>query len=80
MTPLAVPVFIQGKPRGAKPELPARVVGALRWDYEVGLMSMADVARKYSGIMHPATARRIMNRTSYPDVKSVRNTAAWRPK
>lgn len=53
------------------------LVAAVRWDYEVGLQSQAEIARKYRQVMHPATAYGICARRIHPDVAPVRNNLAW---
>lgn len=53
------------------------LVAAVRWDYEVGLQSQAEIARKYRLVMHATTAYDICARRIHPDVVPVRNNLAW---
>jgi len=54
-----------------------RLVAAVRWDYEVGLVSCAEVVRKYRLVMGESAARRIMSREVQPEVAPVRHALAW---
>lgn len=54
-----------------------RLVAAVRWDYEIGLMSCADIARKYHQVMHHSTVYNICSRDIYPHVAPVRHALAW---
>lgn len=54
-----------------------RLVAAVRWDYEVGLLSRAEVVHKYRLVIAKSTAYQIMAGTLYPDVAPVRHSRAW---
>ena len=80
MPPLVIPVFGQRPPApkaSAAPKLDTRLVAALRWDFEIGLLSMAQVVEKYRLVVSAPTARAIMNRKTYTDVQPARNALAW---
>lgn len=53
------------------------LVAAVRWDYEVGLQSQAEIARKYRQVMHSTTVYDICAGRIYADVAPVRNNLAW---
>lgn len=75
MSGLSIPRFLDLAPVPPKPDgrrnLDRRIVEAIRYDYEIALLSMADVARKYRDVLHPDSARDIMNRATYPGVEPV---------
>jgi hypothetical protein len=76
MTDLTIPRFLDLRivdPRleDERRHLDRRIVEAIRYDFEIGLMTMAQVVRKYHGVVAASTARDIMNRTTYPEVKAV---------
>lgn len=81
MTPLAIPIFT------AQPAAPARqaanrslhprLVAAIRWDYEYGLMSRADVAAKYRLVAGKSCVYDILSGDSYAEVKAQRHALAW---
>lgn len=54
-----------------------RLVATIRWDYEIGLLSRADVVRKYRLVVSQASAYQTMAGTIYPDVKPMRHRLAW---
>ena len=54
-----------------------RLVAAVRWDYEIGLLSQAEIARKYRLVMHATTAYDICARRIHPDVVPMQNPVAW---
>lgn len=80
MTPLAIPVFT-ARPaparQAANRALHPRLVAAIRWDYEYGLMSRAEVVAKYRLVAGRDTVRDILERAAYPEVKAQRHALAW---
>lgn len=70
--PRLVPPSRQGNPT------PARVVAAIRWDYEVGLLSVAQCVARYSTLVSDRTVRGICAGTIQPDVKASRFDLLWR--
>lgn len=74
--PVRIPRFLQPKPRGNA--LPARLVAAVRYDYEIGLMQLADVVRRYSTLLAADTVRDICAGRIYPEVKASRCKLNWR--
>lgn len=53
------------------------LVAAVRWDYEIGLLSRADLARKYRAVLGLSSVYDIAARRIYPEIKSVRHATAW---
>jgi len=74
--PLVIPRLIA--PRTAGNPTPARVVAAVRWDYEYGLLSMAQCAERYSSLLCAHTVRDICAGRIHPDVKASRLKLLWR--
>lgn len=72
---LPIPKFISRT--GGNP-VPARLVAAVRWDYEYGLLSMAQCADRYSTLLASSTVRDICAGRIYPDVKASRLKLLWR--
>ena len=54
-----------------------RLVAAVRWDYEIGLMSRADLVRKYHMVLGLTSVYAICNGTLQPGVASARHALAW---
>jgi hypothetical protein len=80
MTTLDIPRFLDTPmPRqvDGRGRLDRRIVEAVRYDYEIGLLSMAQVVRKYARVIGADAARDIMNRTTYPEVKPKRHPLGW---
>lgn len=69
-----MPVAVEHQPVR---HLDKRLAAAVRYDYEVALLSMADVVHKYRLVISAATARDIMNGLIYPEVKSAHHALAW---
>lgn len=57
--------------------IPRRLVAAIRWDYEHGLMSCADIARKYRMVASRDTVYRICNGRAHPKVPATKHAMAW---
>lgn len=55
--------------------IPEDVVAAIRWDYDDGLMRLADIQAKYAGKVSTAYVSAICYRNARPDVKAKRGTA-----
>jgi hypothetical protein len=79
MTNLDIPRFAAlGRHHGgAQHRLHPRLVAAIRYDYEVALLDMAQVVRKYRLVVNETTAREIMNGVAYPEVKAEHHRLAW---
>lgn len=71
------PVERRKATRAPQEHLDRRLVAAIRYDYEVALMSMADVVRKYHLVVSAWTARRIMHGDVYKEVKAAHHRLAW---
>jgi len=74
--PLVIPRLIA--PRTAGNPTPARLVAAVRWDYEIGLMSVAQCAERYSTLLSAHTVRDICADRIHPGVKASRLKLLWR--
>lgn len=74
--PLVIPRLIA--PRTAGNATPARLVAAVRWDYEYGLLSMAQCVARYSTLLAADTVRDICAGRTHPDVKASRLKLLWR--
>lgn len=59
-TPAAVPATQSG--------LKTRLVAAIRWDFEIGMLSRGQIIRKYEGVAGPWAIRGIVGRTMDPDI------------
>lgn len=57
--------------------LPAGVIAAIRYDYEVALLAMCDVVRKYTEIVGRSTAERIMKGQIHPEIRAAHHRLAW---
>lgn len=75
MVDYTVPVFARmGRHRKAMPcAIPDSLVAAIRWDYEDGLMRLADVQAKYKGQVSASYVAAICYRKARPDVKARRD-------
>jgi len=77
--PLVIPRLIPQAARGNPDKAtPARLVAAVRWDYEVGLLSIAQCIERYGTLLHPNTVRDICAGRTHPDVKASRLKLLWR--
>lgn len=74
--PLVIPRLIA--PRTAGNATPDRLVAAVRWDYEYGLLSMAQCVERYSTLLGTDTVRDICAGRIHPDVKASRLKLLWR--
>ena len=79
---LDIPTFLAPPakpPRPAKPSgINKRLVAAVRWDYETGMLSWAQMQKKYSLALSPGQVRGILAYTIDPDIKPARSVALWR--
>lgn len=57
---------------------PDRLVAAVRWDYEYGLLSQAQCVERYSTLLGAHTVRDICAGRIHPDVKASRLKLLWR--
>lgn len=74
--PLVIPRLIA--PRTAGNATPDRLVAAVRWDYEYGLLSVAQCVARYSTLLAHDTVRDICAGRIHPDVKASRMKLLWR--
>jgi len=74
--PLVIPRLIP--PRTAGNPTPDRLVAAVRWDYEVGLMSVAQCVARYSTLLGKQVVYDICAGRIHPDVKASRLKLLWR--
>ena len=74
--PLVIPRLIA--PRMAANATPDRMVAAVRWDYEYGLLSMAQCVERYGTVIGANTVRDICAGHIRPDVKASRMKLLWR--
>ena len=75
-TPLGIPRLIALRTAGSP--TPDRLVAAVRWDYEYGLLSVAQCVERYSTLLGAGTVRDICAGRSHPDVKASRLKLLWR--
>jgi len=77
LPPLVIPRLVA--PRiTARHATPDRLVAAVRWDYEVGLLSIAQCIERYSTLLAHDTVRDICAGRIHPDVKASRLKLLWR--
>ena len=57
---------------------PDRLVAAVRWDYEYGLLSVAQCIERYSTLLSHQVVRDICAGRIHPDVKASRLKLLWR--
>jgi len=76
MNQLAIPRLVKGATRGRS--MPDRLVAAVRWDYEYGLMSVAQCVERYSSLLCAHTVRDICAGRMHPGVKASRMKLLWR--
>lgn len=74
---LRIPRLVPPRRPGVQ-QVPARLVAAVRYDYEIGLMQLADVVRRYSTLLAADTVRDICAGRIYPEVKASRCKLNWR--
>lgn len=74
--PLVIPRLIA--PRTAANATPDRLVAAVRWDYDYGLLSVAQCIARYSTLLGAHTVRDICAGRIHPDVKASRLKLLWR--
>jgi hypothetical protein len=58
--------------------VPDRLVAAVRWDYEYGLLSVVQCIERYSTLLSHDTVRDICAGRIHPDVKASRLKLLWR--
>jgi hypothetical protein len=74
--PLVIPRLIA--PRTAGNPTPDRLVAAVRWDYEYGLLSVAQCVERYSTLLAHQVVRDICAGRIHPGVKASRLKLLWR--
>lgn len=74
--PLVIPRLIA--PRTAGNPTPDRLVAAVRWDYEYGLLSVTQCIARYSTLLGGQTVRDICAGRIHPGVKASRLKLLWR--
>jgi len=74
--PLVIPRLIPLRTAGNP--TPARLVAAVRWDYEVGLLSVAQCAERYSTLLGKQVVYDICAGRIHSDVKASRLKLLWR--
>lgn len=74
--PLVIPRLIA--PRTAGNATPDRLVAAVRWDYEYGLLSVAQCVERYSTLLGAQRVREICAGQIHPGVKASRLKLLWR--
>jgi hypothetical protein len=74
--PLVIPRLIA--PRTGGDTTPARLVAAIRYDYEIGLLSTAQCVERYSTVLGARMVRDICYGHAHPDVKASRLKLLWR--
>lgn len=62
---------------GRPPKYPDALVAAVRWDYEYGLLSIAQLVDRYRQVMNQNTVRGVAFGTTRSEVKAARNVRAW---
>jgi hypothetical protein len=75
--PLVIPRLIAPHHHGGD-TTPARLVAAIRYDYEIGLLSMAQCAERYNTLVSARMVRDICYGHAHPDVKASRMKLLWR--
>lgn len=73
---LVIPTFLPPAPRGT--HLPDRLVAAVRYDFEYGLLSVAQCIERYSTLVGADMVRDICAGRAHPDVKASRMKLLWR--
>ena len=71
-----IPVFTEKMGRN-RTRTPDRVIAAVRWDYEVGMLSCAQLRRRYGSILVPDTIYDIVSGRLRPDIKASRFVIKW---
>jgi hypothetical protein len=76
--PLVIPRLIPSSSATRGQPAPARLVAAIRYDYEIGLLSMAQCAERYGTLLSARLVRDICYGRAHPDVKASRMKLLWR--
>lgn len=80
MGTLAIPCFLaprgQGSDKRADPIM-RRAVGALRYDYEVRLLSKADLVLLYRGLFCKTQVYTITEYKSFVDIRAAQCSVSW---
>jgi hypothetical protein len=71
-----IPVFTEKMGRN-RTRTPDRVIAAVRWDYEVGLLSLAQLRERYGSILVASTINDIAAGRLRPDIKASRFVVKW---
>lgn len=77
-TALAIPCFL--RPKTAErtvPPLMRRAIGALRYDYEVRLLSKGELCILYAGFFSSTQVRTITEYKSYLDIRAAQCSIVW---
>ncbi len=80
MTNLQIPIFTarEPKPLGRPPDaLHPRLVAAVRWDFDIGLLSVSQLVDKYRLVLSRHHVEQIANGKSHPTIKAERCALAW---
>lgn len=54
-----------------------RLVAAVRWDYEYGLLSHAQLVHKYRLVLQANSIRGIIYGETQPQIKAAKHALAW---
>src|SRR6478609_6231613 len=57
--------------------LPVGLIAAIRYDYEVELMNVKDISRKYHGLVAYSTCYAIANRRIHPGIVAKEHSLNW---
>lgn len=76
---ITVPVFaeLQLPSEPAGPTIHPRLVAAVRWDYEYGLLSHAQLVHKYRLVLQANSIRGIIYGETQPHIKAAKHALAW---
>lgn len=72
---LIIPTFLPPKQHGNAAD--RRLVGAIRYDYEVGLLAPADIVRKYAELLNRTTVYEVLNYTCQVEVRAAHCSITW---
>jgi hypothetical protein len=75
---LVIPRLIPSSSATRGQPAPARLVAAVRYDYEIGLLSVAQCVARYSTLAGRSLVQDICAGRAYPDVKASRMKLLWR--
>lgn len=72
-----IPKFAPKKPAHAR-AIPDRLIAAVRYDFEVGMLSLAQLRERYGTLMHPSSIREITAGELRPEIKASKFVLNWR--